>query len=167
MRRYTQRGTIWLRLRSETFRHNLQGAGVAGAFTGGEPTRSARDRMVVMAGSGPRGAIFSAFAGTDLDMVLRAGAVETLVLAGIATSAVVLSTIRHAADADCCADRDPEVHRVLAEKVFLRKVVVAMQTRWSGRSPGRDPQGARRAARRHGLFPGLCDGRGGDPRGVG
>ena len=42
----------------------------------------------------------SAFAGTDLEVVLRAGGVETLVLAGIATSGVVLSTVRHAADAD-------------------------------------------------------------------
>jgi nicotinamidase-related amidase len=71
----------------------------------------------------------SAFTGTDLDMVLRANGVETLVLAGIATSGVVLSTVRHAADADyrivvvenCCADRDAEVHRVLTEKVFVRQ----------------------------------------------
>jgi len=74
----------------------------------------------------------SAFAGTDLAMVLRAGGIETLVLAGIATSGVVLSTVRHAADedfrivvvADCCADRDAEVHRVLTEKVFVRQAAV-------------------------------------------
>jgi nicotinamidase-related amidase len=74
----------------------------------------------------------SAFAGTDLDMILRANGVETLVLAGIATSGVVLSTVRHAADADyrlvvvedCCADRDAEVHRVLVEKVFARQATV-------------------------------------------
>jgi nicotinamidase-related amidase len=74
----------------------------------------------------------SAFAGTDLDMILRANHIETLVLAGIATSGVVLSTVRHAADADyriiivedCCADRDPEVHRVLTEKVFARQTTV-------------------------------------------
>jgi nicotinamidase-related amidase len=74
----------------------------------------------------------SAFAGTDLDMVLRANGIDTLVLAGIATSGVVLSTVRHAADADyrivvvedCCADRDAEVHRVLTEKVFARQTVV-------------------------------------------
>jgi nicotinamidase-related amidase len=74
----------------------------------------------------------SAFAGTDLDMVLRANGIETLVLAGIATSGVVLSTTRHAADADyklvviedCCADRDAEVHRVLTEKVFVRQATV-------------------------------------------
>ncbi|MGH7440124.1 MAG: cysteine hydrolase family protein [Polyangiaceae bacterium] len=74
----------------------------------------------------------SAFAGTDLDMILRANGIETLVLGGIATSGVVLSTIRHAADADyrlvvvadCCADRDPEVHRVLTEKIFVRQATV-------------------------------------------
>jgi nicotinamidase-related amidase len=74
----------------------------------------------------------SAFAGTDLDMILRANGVETLVLAGIATSGVVLSTLRHAADADyrvvvvedCCADRDAEVHRVLTEKVFPRQATI-------------------------------------------
>ena len=74
----------------------------------------------------------SAFAGTDLEMVLRANGIETLVLAGIATSGVVLSTIRHAADADyelvvvedCCADRDAEVHRVPTQKVFVRQATV-------------------------------------------
>jgi nicotinamidase-related amidase len=74
----------------------------------------------------------SAFAGTDIDMILRANGIETLVLAGIATSGVVLSTVRHGADADyqivvvedCCADRDPEVHRVLMEKVFPRQATV-------------------------------------------
>jgi nicotinamidase-related amidase len=74
----------------------------------------------------------SAFFATDLDMVLRANGIETLVLTGIATSGVVLSTIRHAADADyrlvvvsdCCADPDPEVHRVLTEKVFARPATV-------------------------------------------
>jgi nicotinamidase-related amidase len=73
-----------------------------------------------------------AFAGTDLDMILRANAIETLVLAGIATSGVVLSTLRHAADADyrlivagdCCSDRDADVHRVLLEKVFPRQANV-------------------------------------------
>jgi nicotinamidase-related amidase len=74
----------------------------------------------------------SAFFGTDLDVILRANGIETLVLAGIATSGVVLSTVRHAADADyrlvvvedCCADRDAEVHRVLMEKVFARWTTV-------------------------------------------
>jgi len=73
-----------------------------------------------------------AFFGTDLDMILRANGIETLLLAGIATSGVVLSTLRHAADADyrvvvvrdCCSDRDEEIHRVLMEKVFSRQATV-------------------------------------------
>jgi len=74
----------------------------------------------------------SAFAGSDLAVVLRSKGIETLVLAGIATSGVVLSTLRQAADedyglvvlSDCCADRDPEVHRCLVEKVFPRQARV-------------------------------------------
>jgi len=73
-----------------------------------------------------------AFLGTDLDIVLRANGIRTLVLTGIATSGVVLSTLRYAADADyrivvvedCCADRDAEVHRVLMEKVFPRQATI-------------------------------------------
>jgi len=73
-----------------------------------------------------------AFPGTDLDMILRANDIETIVMFGIATSGVVLSTLRHAADADyrlivlkdCCSDRDAEVHRVLTEKVFPRQATV-------------------------------------------
>ncbi len=73
-----------------------------------------------------------AFFGTDLDMILRANGIETLLLTGIATSGVVLSTLRHAADADygvvvvqdCCSDPDAEVHRVLMEKVFPRQASV-------------------------------------------
>src|SRR5215472_6708625 len=42
----------------------------------------------------------SAFAGSDLDVILRGGNIETLVLCGIATSGVVLSTVRQAADLD-------------------------------------------------------------------
>ena len=38
----------------------------------------------------------SAFAGTDLEMILRAKDIDTLVLFGIATSGVVLSTLLHA-----------------------------------------------------------------------
>jgi nicotinamidase-related amidase len=75
----------------------------------------------------------SAFAGTDLEMILRARRIDTLVLLGIATGGVVLSTVRQAADADyrlvvvedCCADADDEVHRVLTRKVLPRQATVA------------------------------------------
>jgi len=74
----------------------------------------------------------SAFTGTDLELVLRANDIDTLVLMGIATSGVVLSTALHATDADyrvivvkdCCADLDPEVHACLVEKVFPRQATV-------------------------------------------
>ena len=80
----------------------------------------------------------SAFSGSDLDVLLRAADAGTLVLAGIATSGVVLSTLRQAADldyrlivlSDACADRDPEVHRVLLEKVFPRQALVTGTDEW-------------------------------------
>ncbi|KAL1984929.1 hypothetical protein VTN96DRAFT_8588 [Rasamsonia emersonii] len=80
----------------------------------------------------------SAFAGSDLDVVLRSLGAETLVLTGVATSGVVLSTLRQAADLDyavtvledLCMDLDPEVHRVLVEKVFPRQAEVVSSETW-------------------------------------
>lgn len=80
----------------------------------------------------------SAFSGSDLDVLLRAAGADTLILAGIATSGVVLSTLRQAADLDfhlivledACADHDPEVHRVLMEKVFPRQALVTSTDGW-------------------------------------
>jgi nicotinamidase-related amidase len=81
----------------------------------------------------------SAFAGSDLDVLLRAARADSLVLAGLSTSGVVLSTLRQAADldyritvlADACADPDQEVHRVLTEKVFPRQAVVTSADAWA------------------------------------
>jgi len=81
----------------------------------------------------------SAFAGSDLEVVLRSRQVETLVLTGIATSGVVLSTLREAADkdfglvvlSDACVDADPEVHRVLIEKIFPRQAEVMTVDAWA------------------------------------
>src|ERR1700686_1671154 len=42
----------------------------------------------------------SPFVGTDLETLLRANAIDTLVLPGVHTSGVVLSTVRHAGDLD-------------------------------------------------------------------
>ena len=86
----------------------------------------------------------SAFAGSDLDVVLRAGEIDHLVLTGIATSGVVLSTVRQAAYldfaltvlADGCLDADPEVHRVLTEKVFPRQADVVTVEEWMGSLAG-------------------------------
>jgi nicotinamidase-related amidase len=80
----------------------------------------------------------SAFVGSDLDLVLRAREIDGLVLTGIATSGVVLSTLRQAADldfrltvlADGCLDADAEVHRVLTEKVFPVQADVVTVDDW-------------------------------------
>jgi len=82
----------------------------------------------------------SAFVGSDLDVVLRSLEVDSLVLTGIATSGVVLSTLRQAADLDYelvvlrdgCADADPEVHRLLMEKIFPRQALVLTTDEWLG-----------------------------------
>jgi nicotinamidase-related amidase len=80
----------------------------------------------------------SAFTGSDLEVILRAGEIDHLVLCGIATSGVVLSTLREAADkdyrctvlADLCADTDTEVHAVLTGKVFPRQARVINAADW-------------------------------------
>lgn len=82
----------------------------------------------------------SAFAGSNLDVILRGQQIENLVLTGISTSGVVLSTVRQAADldfnitvlSDACLDADPEVHRVLMEKVFPRQAEVQTVDNWIG-----------------------------------
>jgi nicotinamidase-related amidase len=74
----------------------------------------------------------SAFAGTDLELLLRARDITTLLLFGIATSGVVLSTIVEGADRDyrlivvrdCCADQDPDLHAALMDKLFPRQAAV-------------------------------------------
>jgi len=72
------------------------------------------------------------FSTTDLNTVLNAKGIETLVLMGVSTSGCVLSAVRWAADidyrliviADCCVDRDDEVQQVLTKKVFPRQATV-------------------------------------------
>jgi nicotinamidase-related amidase len=80
----------------------------------------------------------SAFSGSDLEVVLRAKGIKHIVLAGISTSGVVLSTVREAADkdykitvlSDLCIDFDPEVHKVLVEKIFPRQADVINDEEW-------------------------------------
>ena len=75
----------------------------------------------------------SAFTGTDLEMILRAKEIRTLVMFGIATSGVVLSTLLEASDADyelvvvsdCCADMSDELHQALITHLFPRRSTVA------------------------------------------
>jgi nicotinamidase-related amidase len=73
-----------------------------------------------------------AFSTTDLDQQLHDRDLTTLILAGISTSGVVLSTVREAADrdynvfvlADASADPDTEVHDVLTQRIFPAQVHV-------------------------------------------
>lgn len=68
----------------------------------------------------------SAFAGTDLDLVLRANGIDAICIAGVATSAMVAATFYEAADLgyritvlrDGCADSDPVVHNFFMDTVF-------------------------------------------------
>jgi nicotinamidase-related amidase len=83
----------------------------------------------------------SAFSGSDLELLLRARGITSLALCGVATSGVVLSTLRQAADLDyeltvledACFDPDAEVHRVLIEKVFPRQAAVDAAAAWCDR----------------------------------
>ena len=86
----------------------------------------------------------SAFAGSDLEVILRSRMIDTLILTGIATSGVVLSTLLEAADKDygivvlsdaCLLDAAPEVHRVLIEKLFPRRADVLTVDEWAGTLP--------------------------------
>jgi nicotinamidase-related amidase len=80
----------------------------------------------------------SAFAGSDLDMLLRAKGITTLVLAGVITSGVVLSTTRAAADLDYrlvvlrdgCYDPDNAVHEMLMDSVLPMQAEVLDIETW-------------------------------------
>ncbi len=81
---------------------------------------------------------FSAFTGSDLHMILQAGNIEHLILTGVATSGVVLSTFTEALDkdyqvtviSDACKDRNPELHKTLMEHYFLNKANVIKTDEW-------------------------------------
>jgi nicotinamidase-related amidase len=72
------------------------------------------------------------FLTTDLDDQLRARGIDTLLLAGISTSGVVLSAVRDAHDrdyrlyllADATADPLPDVHAALIEKILPKQTEV-------------------------------------------
>ena len=72
------------------------------------------------------------FSTTALDVNLREMGKDTLIIMGVATSGCVLSTVRWAVDinyrfivlSDACSDADPEVHRVLTQKVYPRQGTV-------------------------------------------
>ena len=74
----------------------------------------------------------NALYGTGLDVALRANDIHNLIILGYATSGVVLSTVRYAADLDynlfvvedCCSDSDAEVHDFLTGRIFPRQAEV-------------------------------------------
>ncbi len=80
----------------------------------------------------------STFSGSDLEVLLRAQNINHLILVGVSTSGVVLSTLCQAADMDFqltvlvdgCADRNPKVRRALIEKVFPRQAEVLSIDEW-------------------------------------
>jgi nicotinamidase-related amidase len=80
-----------------------------------------------------------AFTGSDLEVLLRSMEIKHIVLTGISTSGVVLSTLCEAADkdyvitvlSDCCTDMDEEVHSMLITKIFLRQAEVVTSAEWN------------------------------------
>jgi nicotinamidase-related amidase len=137
----------------EVSEHNKAFSAVAGTgrFTDGDP--GMRIPAVIAPAPGEVTVTkrrVSAFSGSDLEVLLRARAIHYLVLAGIATSGVVLSTLRQAADldyrltvlSDGCLDADPDVHQILLDKVFPRQAEVTTIADWAARlhvaPPGAD-----------------------------
>jgi nicotinamidase-related amidase len=73
--------------------------------------------------------------------------IDTLVLADVHTSAVVLSTVCQAVDLDyrlvvvrdCCADPDAEAHAMLLDEVIAKQAAVVTTAEFAGTLPGRSP----------------------------
>jgi nicotinamidase-related amidase len=82
----------------------------------------------------------SPFVGTDLEMLLRANGIDTLVLAGVRTSGVVLSTVCQAVDLDyrlvvvrhCSANPDAEAHAMLLDMVIPKQAAVVTTAELAG-----------------------------------
>ncbi|KAI0910469.1 Isochorismatase-like protein [Ustulina deusta] len=80
----------------------------------------------------------SALYGNDLDVVLRSSGIEKIVVAGLATSGAVLSTVRQAFDmdyeitvlADLCADSQADVHEILLGKVLSKQASIVNAEEW-------------------------------------
>jgi len=74
----------------------------------------------------------SVFFGTDLQVRLSARGIDTLMMVGIASTGVVLSSVAYASDADfrlltvkdCCYDPDPVVHDHLFATAFASRTTV-------------------------------------------
>ena len=109
-------------------------------FAGRDPVTTIHPRLAAEPGDlVVRKFRYSPFWNTDLELLLRAQAIDTLVLAGIATSGVVLSALRDADDRayrvyvlrDCCADFDAEIQRVLLDKLFPMQASVLTAEAWT------------------------------------
>jgi nicotinamidase-related amidase len=79
----------------------------------------------------------SAFAHTELDLVLRANDIQHITLCGVATGAMVAATVYDASDrdyeisvlADACADPDDRVHDLFITTVFPARGVAVLNAR--------------------------------------
>ena len=107
-----------------------QVAAAGPAFHSDSPTTAIHEDIAPQAGDiVVRKTRVGAFSTTDLHEQLRDRGITTLILAGISTSGVVLSTVRDAADrdyqvlvlSDASADPEPGVHEFLTEKIFPRQ----------------------------------------------
>ena len=105
----------------------------ADAFRDDSPNTAVHDRVAPEADDiVVRKVRVGAFSTTELDAELRERGVDTLILAGISTSGVVLSTVRDGADrdyrlvvvSDLCADPDPETHEFLVGRIYPRQAEV-------------------------------------------
>ena len=79
-----------------------------------------------------------AFEGTDLELILRSRGINDFAICGIATSGIVLSTVRQGADkdykmtvlSDLVKDADEEVHNVLMQKLLPRQAQIKSSSDW-------------------------------------
>jgi nicotinamidase-related amidase len=117
----------------ETSRMGAMVASAGRMFHADEPGTQVNDRIAPQAQDiVVRKTRVGAFSTTDLEQQLRDRDVDTLILAGISTSGVVLSTVRDAHDrdyrlfvlADVSADPEPGVHEFLTERIFPRQAHV-------------------------------------------
>ena len=130
----------------ETSRMGASLRGSGQAFHADSPTTAIDQRVAPDVGDiVVRKTRVGAFSTTDLHDRLQDRGIDTLVLAGISTSGVVLSTVIEAHDldyrvfvlADGCADTDAEVHAFLLEKIFPRRAeVIALADLRALVSPG-------------------------------
>merc|ERR1711939_609576 len=78
------------------------------------------------------------FDSTDLDEYLRAQGIHHVVVTGVATGMVVLSTVRGLFDrdyeitvlSDCCADSDLKRHHAILDHVFPHEATVMSLNDW-------------------------------------